>query len=69
MQVHLKKALSALALATAAVGAQANVVVNEGFDVTNFQPNGVPVGWSFNNQSTAGGTTNWFQGNTSVFSS
>ena len=62
----IKKALLALAITGTMAAAQAGVTlaVNEGFDDISTLAS---KGWLQNNQSTAGGTTGWFQGDQSKF--
>lgn len=63
---RVRSASLATALAIAAIGAQADpvVVLSEGF---NNVANLGAAGWVQTNQSTAGGSTAWFQGETAVF--
>lgn len=62
----MKKALFAVAMSGAMAGAQAGVLVNEGFD-------DVPAlegkGWIVNNASSPAGGTGWYQGDQSQFTS
>ncbi|MBC7454456.1 MAG: choice-of-anchor J domain-containing protein [Massilia sp.] len=60
----MKKTLTAIALIGAMVTAQAASIEN----FANVAALGA-AGWILNNASTAGGTTDWFQGNASVFTS
>ena len=60
----LKRVLMATAISLAAVSAQAQVLVSENFD--NFSGLGA-AGWIQTNNSTPGGSTNWFEGNADIF--
>lgn len=60
----MKKTLIALALLGAAAVVQANEVIVEGF---NNVPGLTSKGWVLMNASTPGGSTGWYQGETSVF--
>jgi hypothetical protein len=61
----MKKTLIALALLGAVASAQANEVIVEGFNnVAGLSA----AGWVLTNASTPGGSTNWFQGDASIFS-
>ncbi len=60
-----RKILLGAVLLAGSVAANANVILNEGFDdITSLSASG----WVQFNNSTPGGTTGWFQGNTGVFS-
>jgi hypothetical protein len=58
-----KKTLVTLAFLGSAVSAHSSVLLNEGFNNIGTLTGS---GWVMNN-TTVGGTTNWFQGNTDVF--
>lgn len=61
----MKKTLFAMALVAASIGiAQAAPLLSENFDDVSTLTG---KGWVRNNQSTPLGTTNWFQGNPTVF--
>lgn len=60
----IKKALVALALSGAFASAQADVLLQEGFNSIGTLGGS---GWVFNNQSTPGGITSWFQGDQGNF--
>ena len=62
--MFVKKSLCAAALSLAAFGAQGAVILSEGFE--NVAGLG-PLGWASINTSAPVGTTNWFQGNSDVF--
>lgn len=63
----MKKAMLALAIASAMTTAQAGVLISEGFDNVG---NLADKGWVLNNASTpAGEITGWFQGDQSQFRS
>lgn len=60
----MKKTLIALALLGAVASAQANEVIVEGFNnVAGLSA----AGWVLTNASTPGGSTNWYQGDASIF--
>lgn len=58
-----KKTLIALAFVSAAASAQSAVLLDEGFNNINTLTGS---GWVMNN-TTTGGTTNWYQGDTGIF--
>lgn len=60
----MKKVLIALAISGAMAGAQADVLVNEGFDDVSTLAG---KGWIVNNDSTPAGPLSWFQGDQSQF--
>lgn len=62
----IKKPLCALLLLGAAMSAQAGVLLQQSFDNVASLPGS---GWVSTNASTPGGTTSWYQGDQSVFSS
>lgn len=60
----LSPVVAACALAGASMSSHAAVLVSEGFNSLAALPG---AGWAFKNNSQPLGTTDWFQGNTSVF--
>lgn len=62
----MKKAMIALAIASAMTTAQAGVLMSENFDnVTDLEGKG----WVLNNASTPSGSNGWFQGDQQIFTS
>lgn len=59
-----KRALMATAIASAAASSQAGTLLSENFGNVSAL---VGNGWVLNNQSTPGGTTNWYQGDAGIF--
>ena len=59
-----KRALMAIAIASAAASSQAGTLLSESFKNVSALAGS---GWVLNNQSTPGGTTNWYQGDAGIF--
>lgn len=60
----MKKVLIAVAISSAMAGAQADVLINEGFDEVSALAD---KGWIVNNASTPAGPLSWFQGDQNQF--